>query len=83
MTLIHQRPGQEESSRDDPLYDQKHILGCCWFALRQVADSGLLLGKVEKLKLCWGGEIREVEVKGTGEGRNVAEWDRYGFRWGL
>lgn len=79
MTLIHERPGE----RYNPLYDQKRICGSCWSALLLVADSGLLLGKVKMLQLCWGDEIREVEVKGTGEGRNVAEWDRYEFHWGL
>lgn len=82
MTLLHERP-EKGSGRDDQLYDQNHIRGSCWSALVRVAESGLLLGKVEKLKLCWGDEIREVEVKGTREGRDIFEWDLYGFRWGL
>lgn len=81
MTLLHERPG-EGSGRYDQLYDQNHIRGSCWSALLQVADSGLLLEKVEKLKLCWGDEIRETEVQGTGEGRDILEWDLQGFRLG-
>lgn len=55
---------------------------CCWFALLQVAGSGLLPGKVDRLKLCWGDEVREVEVTGAKNGRDVAEWNSYGFHWG-
>ena len=83
MTLIHERPEKEGSGHDDPLYDQRHITDYCWLALRQVAVSGLLSGKVEEPKLCMGDGIRAVEVKGIRKMYSVALWDLYGFRRGL
>ncbi len=51
----------------DPFCSLRSITDSCWLKILQFAKSPLSMGKVGRIKMCSGGEIKEVKVTGDGD----------------
>ncbi len=64
---LTQESSAERHRYGDRFSSLQSIADSCWLKLLQFAKSPLVMGKVGRIEMCSGGEIKEVKVTGDGD----------------
>ena len=78
------KSAMETRSPPSVLSMRRRIVLSVWLQLRMIASRGTLLGKVSKIKLNTGEDVKEVPVSDRELAQSTVEyWDSYGYHWGV
>ncbi|KAL9130251.1 MAG: hypothetical protein Q9175_007068 [Cornicularia normoerica] len=84
--VLEGQPHDERDARGlySVLSISNRISQSVWLKLRMIASCGTLLGRVSKLKLNTGEDVKEFPVPNRKMAQGMVDhWDSYGYHWGI